>query len=378
MGRRVQVAVCALAMASARGLAQAPSFTLVGHPATATSSFVHAISADGASAAGSNSFDGDPSAMTWSRTQGRYDFGLESGVPIWTSGLAISGDGATVVGAAANGNSNDRAYRWHGPGTYQSLGTLSGYTQSYGEGVSGNGSVVVGRVVNTVAGVTQAFRWTEAGGMQGLGFLPGSVYTEARGISRDGTSITGDSRDGAGFSYPFVWRQAAGMTILPPLAGSSGTSRAAAVNFDGTLVAGLSGGNPAFGEATLWRNGLPVGLGRGQGFRSSTALALNDDGSVVLTILGSATVPDEAGIWTPSRGMEPLADFFAANGITLPTGWTNLRGEAVSADGTVIAGSIGFGGGVRWEGYVAVIPSPPAAFLLAMGTVIALRRDRRR
>jgi probable HAF family extracellular repeat protein len=296
-------------------------------------------------------------------------------MPRITSTMALSGDRSTVAGwARTAGPDTDVAFRWRGPGTYQPLGLLPNYRQSYAEGVSGNGSVVVGRAVNTVAGVTQAFRWTEAGGMQGLGFLPGSVYTEARGISRDGTTITGDSQDGAGFGTAFVWRAGTGITALPSLPGTQFGDRAAAVNFDGSVVVGLSG--PGRSQATLWRNGQPIGLGFPPGYRDSTALAVDDSGSVVLCQMSMTTGGEVPSIWTLARGMEPLTDFFAANGISLPAGWSIVNCGAVSADG------LSFGGTVRTgptsaEGFIAVIPTPPASLLLGIGTLVAIRRNRR-
>jgi probable HAF family extracellular repeat protein len=47
------------------------------------------------------------------------------------------------------------------------LGTLPGGTWSWADGVSADGSVVVGGARNA-AGYSRAFRWTAAGGMQDL------------------------------------------------------------------------------------------------------------------------------------------------------------------------------------------------------------------
>ena len=59
--------------------------------------------------------------------------------------------------------------------SFQGLGNLGGISfASYADGVSADGSVVVGRDAN--ADGDQAFRWTEAGGMVGLGDLPGGNF----------------------------------------------------------------------------------------------------------------------------------------------------------------------------------------------------------
>src|SRR5262245_28350785 len=130
----------ASALAATAAHAQAPSFNLVGIAPGGALSTATGLSADGRVAAGwcyipQSSFPG----FTWTAATGRYDFGLDPGMPRRSASMAISGDGATVVGDGSSG-----AFRWRGQGTYQSLGFLPGSTRSFAQGVSGDGSVVVG------------------------------------------------------------------------------------------------------------------------------------------------------------------------------------------------------------------------------------------
>lgn len=55
--------------------------------------------------------------------------------------------------------------------TFQGLGTLPSYYQYYTEGVSADGSVVVGHAWSSTWTEAEAFRWTESDGIVGLGYL---------------------------------------------------------------------------------------------------------------------------------------------------------------------------------------------------------------
>src|SRR5262245_34022433 len=62
--------------------------------------------------------------------------------------------------------------------TFQPLGLLTGTVQSFGEGVSSDGNVVVGFATGA-NGVDHAFRWTAATGLQeltGAGVLAAESY----------------------------------------------------------------------------------------------------------------------------------------------------------------------------------------------------------
>jgi probable HAF family extracellular repeat protein len=85
-------------------------------------------------------------------------------------------------------------------------GTLPGGGWSGANGVSADGSVVVGWARNT-AGWSRAFRWTAAGGMEDLNITyahlltDGSVLLEARAISPDGRYIVGTGYNAATRRY---------------------------------------------------------------------------------------------------------------------------------------------------------------------------------
>jgi probable HAF family extracellular repeat protein len=111
----------------------------------------------------------------------------------WSVAQGVSADGSVVVGVAQNAAGDDRAFRWTAAGGMQDLG---GGNQSRAWGVSADGSVVVGRARNA-AGQWRAFRWTAEGGMEDLNttyaslLTNGSILGEARAISPDGRYIVG-------------------------------------------------------------------------------------------------------------------------------------------------------------------------------------------
>lgn len=354
----------ALAFVAGVARAQAPGFVLTGHAPGTDFSQVYALSADGRVAAGAS---GTTNALpapgfTWTASGGRNDFGLEVGLPVQTIPAAISADGAFVAGRTTN-----RAFRYAGPGTYQEIAPVGGYTASAAQGISGDGSIVAGRLFVPQAGVSEAFRWTAQGGVQRLGVLPGDAASSANAISRDGTTIVGGSGGGSNSAAAFAWRQGTGMVGLPSLGGPD--TGAWGVNFDGSVIVGQSGLNL---HAVMWRDGQISDLGVPQGFvGGSVAKAVNDAGTVVVGYASTSTT--QAVIWTPSSGMEFLSDYLARNGIAVPSGWTLLNATAVSADGLTIAGW-GSNSSTGSEGFVVTIPAPSSILVLSAGAMLAARR----
>src|SRR5581483_10695969 len=84
---------------------------------------------------------------------------------------------ATFAGAAAA-----QTHGIHGIGV---RGTVNG--------VSADGSVVVGDMFVAGRDFNEAFRWTAAGGAQGLGALPGQQGSFGAGVSGDGATVVGVS-----------------------------------------------------------------------------------------------------------------------------------------------------------------------------------------
>ncbi len=265
-----------------------------------------------------------------------------------------------------------QAFRWSGPGTFQLLGTLANFSRSRGNGVSGDGSIVVGESFEPTGEFGQAFRWTPGGGMQGLGYLrPGAdTYSTAQAVSRDGSTIVGWSHSaGLGRSDAFRWTAGGGMQALPGL-DASPSSLAYGVNFDGSIVVGYAG----LGRAVMWRNGQAINLGAPAGWRSAVAQCVNDAGSVVGGWGYDGVGAQLACAWTPATGMVPLADYLTSNGVTIPTGWRLADCTGISANGRTFVGR-GADGSFS-QGFIATVPSPGSLSVAIVGMGLAFRRRR--
>jgi len=129
-------------------------------------------------------------SLTWLGTLG--------GSQSWANG--VSANGAVVVGVAFNAAGQYLAFRWEN-GVMQGLGTLGG-DESWAHGASADGTVVVGGADNA-AGQRRAFRWTASGGMEDLNITyaclltNGSVLLGASDISPDGRYIVGGGYNAA-------------------------------------------------------------------------------------------------------------------------------------------------------------------------------------
>jgi probable HAF family extracellular repeat protein len=146
----------------------------------------------------------------------------------------VSGDGSVVVGWFFG--INDRAFRHVQGQPIEPLGTLGG-NESRAFDCSWDGSVVVGSAQNT-QGNWRAFRWTPSTGMQDLGVLfPIHWAGRATGVSADGRVVVGWTQ---GFtSRAFRWRLGVGMQPLGAFAGG-GNTFAYEVSADGRVVVGVA------------------------------------------------------------------------------------------------------------------------------------------
>ena len=317
--------------------------------------------------------------------------------------LAVSGDGATVVGYSKSGPLNE-PFRWTQAGGMESLGDLPGGTTSgVAYDVSANGSFIVGQSDSSDG--PEAFLWSQGNGMVGLGDLPGGLYSSAAtGVSADGSVIVGRGFTTEGVEA-FRWTQGyLGMVGLSDLPRGDTESSAQAVSADGTVTVGT--GNSQFGrEAARWYHGLTtaplIGLGDFPGgVFESVAFAVSDDGTVIAGY-GKTAIGQTAFRWTKAGGMEALnahvafgasADgstivgtaYFGAslramiwdemNGVrNLKTllenygldlaGWTLHRASDVSSDGSVIVGwGINPAGDLEaWRAEVPPLNTPPVA-----------------
>lgn len=241
------------------------------------------------------------------------------GVGTGATSVAVSGDGSVVVGRVptASGPSGE-AFRWTAGEGVAGIGDLAGGPfYSSGVAVSHDGSVVVGTSLGAAG--FEAFRWTAAGGMVGLGMLGGGG-SEGFAVSADGLVAVGGSSGEA-----FQWTAGGGMIglgDLPPCCGSL----ASGVSADGLIVVGTGDPVHSAAEAFRWTSpGGLIGIGQGDGVNSE-ANAVSADGSVIVGLSSNVAVR-----WTESgTEMGELG--------TLPGGTIYSEASAVSADGSIIVG----------------------------------------
>src|SRR5262249_9541876 len=128
---------------------------------------------------------------------------------IFSSAGGVNADGTVVVGSSFVGGfagGQDQAFRWTAASGMVGLDCLPGGNQSQANGVNDEGTVVVGTAIDA-SGQPQAFRWTRETRMQSVLtlLLAAKVVTmsgwqlrSANGVSADGTVIVGEGVDPLG------------------------------------------------------------------------------------------------------------------------------------------------------------------------------------
>jgi T5SS/PEP-CTERM-associated repeat protein/probable HAF family extracellular repeat protein len=225
---------------------------LGGWPGFSVTSRALGVSADGSVVAGwVDAGTEGIKAFRWTEEGGMVDIGnLNPPSPIFeyeTNARGVSSDGSVIVGWGHNEDGDREAFRWSHSGGISGLGFLSNewkYSQAFA--VSGDGEIIVGESENDDE-VIVAVRWIGTGTMTALGHLPGAEYTGANGISNDGSTIVGSSDNIA-----VVWQGSATPTPLDLLPGFDRSS-ARAVSGDGSVIVGRQR-NQSTGnyEAVIW------------------------------------------------------------------------------------------------------------------------------
>jgi len=245
---------------------------------------------------------------------------VTSGQP-FSEANGVSDDGRVVVGMSATNEGTISGFRWKSGATID-LGALPSVgPNTSGQGISGNGDVLVGRgrtVDEQGTPINAGWMWTENGGIQDLG-RPATYASDA---SYDGSVIVGKASSDN--SNALRWTIEQGSEIIPPLniQGEEGITSAHGVSGDGATIVGESLGFPFYWQPA--QGTLQLSQLKGQ------AYDVNEDGSI---IVGSAKFNDilEAFRWTEATGMVSLG--------LLPGDTGYSRAKAISANGQVIVGT---------------------------------------
>jgi probable HAF family extracellular repeat protein len=219
-----------------------------------SNSYASAISADGSTVVGSSEVPVE--AFLWTSGGGMVGLGFLPGAAD-SQGIGISADGSTIVG-----DSGGEAFRWTSGGGMVGLGFLAGGSRSQALDVSTDGSVIVGVAYHPLG--AEAFRWTSSSGMVGLGDLPGGLLAGfANGVSADGSTVVGESSIGfEGEEAAFIWDAANGMRPLDQVLNGLGLDltgwtlrQALDISADGRAIVGV-GTNPD-GQPEAWLVVIP-------------------------------------------------------------------------------------------------------------------------
>lgn len=290
-----------------------------------------------------------------------------------------SDNGAYTVGYAT---------RRAADGTTQTLVDNTQPENTYGGAhISGDGQTVAGLTEfefgGSVTGVL-SWRWTASGGVTQLSpYRPNASITRATNISRDGSTIVGTGSDSVfgDITEAWMWRAGQGYAILPDAPGARFVySQALGVNEDGTAVVGFGNNSLGRPHALLWVGGAVNVLATPSTFRSATAHAVANDGSLVAGTLSDSLIgqPQTDAIWTISSGWVPVLDYIRAQGIDVPSYYGPVGQLVMSGDGRTFAGvSIDSRSGLLVS-FVASVPTPGATVLMLMFGVIAGRARARR
>lgn len=320
-------------------------------------------------------FGGNLRAFRWdAASESMIDLGtLQTGTKDGSSSAtAVSTDGTVVVGSAATDGSfgplgppgSPHAFRWDATSAdMMDLGTLQTGPEdgeSYALAVSADGAVVVGEA-ETDQATLRAFRWdTDTKDMMDLGTLQAGAEDGSSGayaVSADGTVIVGDAEtdDGSGSGQgnfrAFRWDTASGdMIDLGTLqsgvedgsssvtAGAFGVNPDEVINADGSVVVGRAdtddGNQRAFRWDTFSQDMIDLGtLQTGAEDGSSVATAVSANGIVVVGRADTDDGNQRAFRWdVSSQDMIDLGTLQSGDEDGESVAW------GVSADGSIIVG----------------------------------------
>jgi len=260
--------------------------------------------------------------------------------------------GSPVSASMTNLGGNEEAGQWT-PGGVTFLGGLGGQSGTSISSVyaaSDNGGAVVGLGwVN--AGKAHAFRWTQATGMVDLGAQLATRSSRANGVSGDGSLVVGWDEDATGFRRAAYWPGGVPTWL------SANPSEAWDANTDGSVVVGVDAG-----QLFRWTQatGL-VQLGKLPGSAPDddcTGLSVSADGNTIVGFNGDLFfgTPYRAFIWRPGAGIVVLKDLLVALGAANAASVNLSIAHDVSADGRTIAAQTGLPPFGPFKGWIARLP----------------------
>jgi probable HAF family extracellular repeat protein len=262
----------------------------------------------------------------------------------------VSASGAILVGGLDSGG----AFYW-----MPTTGVIfTGGRQALG--VSRDGLTIVGEALDP-KGIEQAAIWVRATEWRLLGSISPSAapcdtsLSFATGASANGQVVVGGGYNGCTVFHAFRWQASTGIVDL----GSSvegKSSRALGVSGDGSVVVGDQNTAQLPNQGARWLNGRQELISGPQGPVGS-AVATNHDGSIVVGRVchPSSDTPQDGWMWTPQNGTTCLP---APRNRISPGPKIIVEAAATSDDGQVIGGSQSVGGSVDSDAVIWIGSKP--------------------
>ena len=209
------------------------------------------ISADGNVVVGAAQFFGKTlrEGFLWTPGGGTRLIGqIAEGRPTVATG--ISADGAIISGFGTNSDGDDVAFRFAVQDGLVALPLAPGADDCSGIAISADCNTIIG-ACDASGAPTEAVSWDERGAVP-LGFLPGGIGSLLHAVSADGSVGAGLAGDDHGLGHAVIWTDAKGMQDLRELLVGLGLEtdlegwvlfEANAISADGRVVAG-SGSDP--------------------------------------------------------------------------------------------------------------------------------------
>ncbi|MFC3158913.1 T9SS type A sorting domain-containing protein [Chryseobacterium arachidis] len=278
----------------------------------------------------------------WDATNGVVTIGaLTNGYP-QAGRTVISKDGTRIASTITNGatNFNELAtynvanLSWANHGGLVPTGWDGSVSSTWG--MNSLGDIVVGLGWLTAAN-GHAIKWTSEGGIVDLGSIVSGRSSRANAVNSDGTVIVGWQDQADGMRCGAKWINGVESFILDGTGANVG--EAGDVSADGNTIIGSAVPNPY-----VWNSvsGLTyITHPNSSAFFRGGATGISGNGGVVVGFyrpFPGAPMAGEGFIWTPAGGRVNLNDYAASLGITT-NGVIMSLPLAISQDGKKIAGT---------------------------------------
>lgn len=360
-------------------------------------------------------------ALSCSAAQAQFtDFGDSPMTAI--SGLSY--DGSRAVGFGQPGESP--FYKWTAATGAVSLG--SGFFGGQAS-LSADGSRILYNALNPATGVYEMARADWAGGtptpMGSLGFIGAST---GQAETSAAYQLSGDGQTGVGLAWITGYKARAMVShngVVTDLGSSvpGSSTRANAVNYDGSVVGGWQENDWGFWQGAVWKNGQQFLVSTSEGYALGAVRALSADGNWAFgngydfgayrwseatgaQLLGSLwegaytsvygvsangqvavgaswswdgpPVWGRAFLWTADGGLVDLTDYATSHGYDLG-GMVLAGASTISGDGNTIAGFTDQGTAflLHMDLNTAAVPEPGSALMMSLGGCLLLAGRRR-